>query len=134
LPSFEAPDRDVALLDSTFHCIGEFRYTRCWSVEELWPGSHFNGERLAAVRRWIFVLLFVFIPVIVRVNLLGISGLLALVPSVSTWSALDWSTASTLPPLLFISIWLSLLALILLLLLWYTVSSLKLILILWHYC
>ena len=61
----------------------------CWSVEELWPGSHSNGERLAAVRRRILVLLLVFIPVIVRVNLLVISGLLALI----TWLGLHLQTS-----------------------------------------
>jgi hypothetical protein len=48
-------------------------------VEDLWHVSHFDGERLVAVRRRIFVLLLVFINVIARVNLLGISGLLALI-------------------------------------------------------
>jgi hypothetical protein len=48
-------------------------------VEDLWPFSHLDGESLAAVRRRIFVLLLVVILLLAVVNLLGISGLPALI-------------------------------------------------------
>jgi hypothetical protein len=56
------------LVHPTLHPIRKLCRPRSWCVEDLRPGSPLNGD----------VLLLVSIHVIVRVNLLGISGLLTL--------------------------------------------------------